>query len=90
MNKQKSLFSLHIIKFYKLYKDEFDKVISCIRSTIYEAQNNEVKEDRKQKDELYSSLEMAKKLIPLLEGTDEEISEKTGLDINLIKAIRNK
>ena len=57
---------------------------------IYEAQNNELKEDRKQKDELYSSLEMAKKLIPLLEGTDEEISEKTGLDINLIKAIRNK
>ena len=79
-----------IYEFYKLDKDEFYKVISCIRNTIYEAQNSESKEDRKQKDELYSSLEMAKKLIPLLEGTDEEISEKTGLDINLIKAIRNK
>ena len=79
-----------IYEFYKLYKNEFDKVISCIRNTIYEAQNSESKEDRKQKDELYSSLEMAKKLIPLLEGTDEEISVKTGLDIKLIKAIRNK
>ena len=49
-----------------------------------------LKEERKQKDELYSSLEMAKKLIPLLEGSDEEISQKTGLDINLIRAIRNK
>jgi YesN/AraC family two-component response regulator len=74
-----------IYEFYKLYKNEFDKVISCIRNTIYEAQNSESKEDRKQKDELYSSLEMAKKLIPLLEGTDEEISEKTEKFIEQIK-----
>lgn len=79
-----------IYEFYKMYKSEFDKVINCIRHTISEAQNNEYRENRKQKDELYSSLEMAKKLIPLLEGTDEEIAQKTGLDVNLIKAIRNK
>ena len=76
--------------FYKIYRPEFDKVISCVRNTIYQEQNSKLKEERKQKDELYSSLEMAKKLIPLLEGSDEEISQKTGLDINLIRAIRNK
>ncbi|MGL4910789.1 MAG: hypothetical protein ACRC3Y_00020 [Romboutsia sp.] len=79
-----------IYEFYKMYKCEFDNVINCIRQTIYEAQNNEDMENRKQKDDLYSSLEMARKLIPLLEGTDEEISEKTGLDVNLIKALRSK
>ncbi|MGL5752207.1 MAG: hypothetical protein ACRCXT_16860 [Paraclostridium sp.] len=79
-----------IYEFYKIYKCEFDKVINCVRNTVYEAQNNELKEERKQQDELYSSLEMAKKLIPLLQGTNEEIANQTGLDINLIKAIRNK
>ena len=79
-----------IYEFYKIYRPEFDKVISCVRNTIYQEQNSKLKEERKQKDELYSSLEMAKKLIPLLEGSDEEISQKTGLDINLIRAIRKK
>ena len=53
-------------------------------------QNNKNEERRKSKDELYSSLEIAEKLINLLDGSDEEISAKTGLDINLIKSIRNK
>ena len=68
------------IQIFKLY-------MSFIK---YKEKNSKLKEERKQKDELYSSLEMAKKLIPLLEGSDEEISQKTGLDINLIRAIRNK
>ena len=79
-----------IYEFYKTYRDEFDHVINCIRKTIYDMQNNKNEERRKSKDELYSSLEIAEKLINLLDGSDEEISAKTGLDINLIKSIRNK
>lgn len=79
-----------IYEFYKIYRYEFDKVIKSVRNTIYKEQNSKLKEERKQKDELYSYLEMAKKLIPLLEGSDEEIAQKTGLDINLIRAIRNR
>ena len=79
-----------IYEFYKTYRDEFDQVINCIRKTIYDMQNNKNEERRKSKDELYSSLEIAEKLINLLDGSDEEISAKTGLDINLIKSIRNK
>ena len=79
-----------IYEFYKTYRDEFDHVINCIRKTIYDMQNNKNEERRKSKDELYSSLEIAEKLINLLDGSDEEISAKTGLDVNLIKSIRNK
>ena len=79
-----------IYEFYKTYRYEFDHVINCIRKTIYDMQNNKNEERRKSKDELYSSLEIAEKLINLLDGSDEEISAKTGLDINLIKSIRNK
>ena len=79
-----------IYEFYKTYRDEFDHVINCIRKTIYDMQNNKNEERRKSKDELYSSLEIAEKLINLLDGSDEEISAKTGLEINLIKSIRNK
>lgn len=79
-----------IYEFYKTYRDEFDHVINCIRKTIYDMQNNKNEERRKSKDDLYSSLEIAEKLINLLDGSDEEISAKTGLDINLIKSIRNK
>ena len=79
-----------IYEFYKTYRDEFDHVINCIRKTIYDMQNNKNEERRKSKDELYSSLEIAEKLINLLDRSDEEISAKTGLDINLIKSIRNK
>ena len=79
-----------IYEFYKTYRDEFDHVINCIRKTIYDMQNNKNEERRKSKDELYSSLEIAEKLINLLDGSDEEISAKTGLDIKLIKSIRNK
>ena len=79
-----------IYEFYKTYRDEFDHVINCIRKTIYDMQNNKNEERRKSKDELYSSLEIAEKLINLLDGSDEEISAKTGLDINLIKSIRYK
>ena len=79
-----------IYEFYKTYRDEFDHVINCIRKTIYDMQNNKNEERRKSKDEMYSSLEIAEKLINLLDGSDEEISAKTGLDINLIKSIRNK
>ena len=79
-----------IYEFYKTYRDEFDQVINCIRKTIYDMQNNKNEERRKSKDELYSSLEIAEKLINLLDGSDEEISAKTGLDVNLIKSIRNK
>lgn len=79
-----------IYEFYKTYRDEFDHVINCIRKTIYDMENNKNEKRRKSKDELYSSLEIAEKLINLLDGSDEEISAKTGLDINLIKSIRNK
>ena len=79
-----------IYEFYKTYKEEFDHVIDCIRNTIYKMQDNKNEQRRKSKDELYSSLEIAEKLINLLDGSDEEISAKTGLDINIIKAIRSK
>lgn len=79
-----------IYEFYKTYRDEFDHVINCIRKTIYDMENSKNEKRRKSKDELYSSLEIAEKLINLLDGSDEEISAKTGLDINLIKSIRNK
>lgn len=79
-----------IYEFYKTYKEEFDHVIDCIRNMIYKMQDNKNEQRRKSKDELYSSLEIAEKLINLLDGSDEEISAKTGLDINIIKAIRSK
>ena len=36
---------IRIYEFYKIYRPEFDKVISCVRNTIYQEQNSKLKEE---------------------------------------------
>lgn len=79
-----------IYEFYKTYRNEFDQVINCVRNTIYDKQNSNREDERKSKDDKYLSLEIAEKLINLLDGSDEDIANKTGLDIELIRAIKSK
>lgn len=75
-----------IYNFFYRYRSEFDEVILCVKNTIKrELQNS--KDNKNSKSELLDSIEIAKNLLDVLD--DETISKKLGLDIELIKSLRN-
>lgn len=75
-----------IYNFFYRYRNEFDEVILCVKNTIKrELQNS--KYNKNNKSELLDSIEIAKNLLDVLD--DETISKKLGLDIELIKSLRN-
>lgn len=80
-----------IYEFFNRYRSEFDNVINCVRKTISQSQYNQIKETRKTEEDLYTSLEVARKLIEIL-GNDgiPEIALKTGLDIEVVKSLATK
>lgn len=77
-----------IYEFFKRYRQEFDNILSCVRKTISDAKSNQSTENRKSGDDLYTSIEVARKLLEIL-GSDniEDIANKTGLDINVVKSL---
>lgn len=75
-----------IYNFFYRYRNEFDEVILCVKNTIKrELENKENKENSK--SQLLDSIEIAKNLLDVLD--DETISKKLGLDIEIIKSLRN-
>ena len=75
-----------IYNFFYRYRNEFDEVIIYVKNTIKrELENKENKENSK--SQLLDSIEIAKNLLDVLD--DETISKKLGLDIEIIKSLRN-
>lgn len=75
-----------IYNFFYRYRNEFDEVILYVKNTIKrELENKENKENSK--SQLLDSIEIAKNLLDVLD--DETISKKLGLDIEIIKSLRN-
>ena len=75
-----------IYDFYKKYRLEFENIIECVRNTISQSYKISNEDSRKSLDDMYTSLDVAKKLLDVLD--DDVIAEKTGIDIEIIKSLR--